>query len=83
MVWTEAHDELLCREIIAENPFAYKKSSPQRGQAWQNIAIILSTIKEPHFKVDKRAVRDTYNLLASKLRRKLKEEEKASGIVVK
>ncbi|KAK2548037.1 hypothetical protein P5673_031865 [Acropora cervicornis] len=30
--------------------------------------------------LDQRAVRDRYNLLANKLRRKLKDEEKASGI---
>ena len=35
---------------------------------------------EPKFKVDSRAVRDRYQLLAQKLRKKLKSEEKASGI---
>ncbi|XP_015761145.1 PREDICTED: UPF0746 protein DDB_G0281095-like [Acropora digitifera] len=42
----------------------------------------LVTVKEVRFKadLDQRAVRDRYNLLANKLRRKLKEEEKASGI---
>ncbi|XP_015747891.1 PREDICTED: UPF0746 protein DDB_G0281095-like [Acropora digitifera] len=42
----------------------------------------LVTVKEVRFKadLDQRAVRDRYNLLANKLRRKLKDEEKASGI---
>ena len=38
------------------------------------------SINNPKFKVDNRAVRERYALLADKLRRKLKEEKKASGI---
>ena len=82
MVWTESHDILLCREILVKNPFTYKKSSPQRGQIWQEIATNLSHIREPNFKVDldQRAVRERYKLLSNKLRRKLNDEMKASGI---
>lgn len=82
MFWTERHDTILCREILFHNPFQNKKSSIQRGQVWKNIAGRLVTVKEVRFKadLDQRAVRDGYNLLANKLRRKLKDEEKASGI---
>ena len=82
MFWTERHDTILCREILIHNPFQNKKSSIQRGQVWKNIAEQLVTVKEVRFKadLDQRAVRDRYNLLANKLRRKLKDEEKASGI---
>ena len=82
MFWTERHDTILCREILIHNPFHNKKSSIQRGQVWKNIAERLVTVKEVRFKadLDQRAVRDRYNLLANKLRRKLKDEEKASGI---
>ena len=82
MFWTERHDTILCREILIHNPFQNKKSSIQRGQVWKNIAERLVTVKEVRFKadLDQRAVRDRYNLLANKLRRKLKDEEKASGI---
>ena len=67
---------------MVKNPFTYKKSSPQRGQIWQEIAINLSHIREPNFKVDldQRAVRERYKLLSNKLRRKLNDEMKASGI---
>ena len=60
----------------------YKKSSPQRGQVWQQISINLSHIREPNFKVDldQRAVRERYTLLSNKLRPKLNDEMKASGI---
>ena len=82
MIWTDKHDVLLCREILSKNPFASKKSSPQRGQLWLEVAENLAQIREPNFKtdLDRRAVRDRYNLLSSKLRKKLKYEEKASGI---
>ena len=82
MVWTESHDILLCREILIKNPFIYKKRSPQRGQVWQQIAINLSHIREPNFKVDlgQRGVRERYKLLSNKLCRKLNDEMKASGI---
>ena len=82
MFWTERHDTILCREILIHNPFQNKKSSSQRGQIWKNIAERPVTLKEVRFKadLDQRAARDRYNLLANKLRRKLKGEEKASGI---
>ena len=49
---------------------------------WLEVAENLAQIREPNFKtdLDRCAVRDRYNLLSSKLRKKLKYEEKASGI---
>lgn len=51
-------------------------------KVWLEIATNLSCIREPKFKtdLDQRAVRERYNLLSTKLRRKLSSEEKASGI---
>ena len=81
MYWTEEHDRLMCREILAVDPFTgTKKGTVQRGAKWKIIADHLLEILEPKFKVDSRAVRDRYQLLAQKLRKKLKSEEKASGI---
>ncbi|CAH3124319.1 unnamed protein product [Porites lobata] len=82
MFWTDRHDVILCREILIHNPFHYKKSSIQRGQVWNDIAERLVAVDEERFKsdLDRRGVRDRYNLLANKLRRKLKDERKASGI---
>ena len=75
MVWSDDHDILVCNEILAENPFRFKKSSPQRGQVWQEIATNLSHIREPNFKVDldQCAVRERYKLLSSKLRRNISD----------
>ena len=81
MYWTEEHDRLMCREILAVDPFTgTKKGTVQRGAKWKIIADNLSEIMEPKFKVDPRGVRDRYQLLAQKLRKKLKDEQKASGI---
>ena len=82
MVWTDYHDILLRREIMVKNPFQFKKSSTQRGHVWLEIATNLACIKELKFKtdLDQSAIRDRYNLLSSKLRKKLSSEKKASGI---
>ena len=81
MFWTEEHDIMLCREILAVNPFTgTKKGTVQRGAKWSEIVDNLMNIENPKFKVDQRAVRDRYTLLSQKLRRKLREEEQASGI---
>ena len=81
MVWTEEHYELLCREILAIDPFTgTKKGTIQRGANWKTIADKLMSIKKPKFKVDARAVREKYSDLAKRHRDKLKDEERASGI---
>lgn len=71
---------MLCREILAENPFTgNKKGSLQRGAKWKSIADNLMAIERPKFKVDSRAVREKYASLSGKLKSKLKAEEKESG----
>ena len=77
------HDEMLCREIIGVDVFSgTKKGTVKRSAKWAEVVDNLENVKELHFKVDNRAVRDRYNLLSSNLRRKLKREQKESGIVV-
>ena len=71
MVWTEVHDELLCREILGVDVFTGTKK-------WAEVVENLSNVEAVHFKVDNRAVRDWYNLLSCNLRHKLNE----SGITV-
>lgn len=83
MVWTSEHDEMLCREILVVNPFAgTKRRTIQRGAKWGTIAENLNKIEQVYFRVDKRAVRDRYNLLAKETRTKLRKEKSASGIEV-
>lgn len=86
MVWSDYHNGIQCKEIIAAEIFLdKKKGTVQRSTKWAQVADSLSAIKElPEgvcpFRVDKRAVRDRYTLLADRLRRTLKREVGASGI---
>ncbi|XP_068681284.1 mRNA export factor GLE1-like [Montipora foliosa] len=81
MTWSTVHDEMFCREILVIDPFTgTKKGMVARGTRWEEVAENLNKIQQIYFKVDKRAVRDRYNLLSKELRNKLKREEKESGI---
>jgi hypothetical protein len=81
MFWTEEHDLMLCREILAVDPFTgTKKGTVQRGAKWKEIVDNLMKVEIPKFKVDTRAVRDRYTLLSQIVKRNLREEEQASGI---
>ena len=68
MVWSTAHDEMLCREILVIDPFTGTgKSTMARGTKWEEVPE--NKIKQIYFKVDKRAIRDRYNLLSKELRK--------------
>ena len=71
---------LSVKKFWLQNPFKAKKGSIARGQIWDQIASNLNSLEIPRFKVTKRSVRERYTLLVEKLKKKLKEEEKASGI---
>ncbi len=62
---TTAHDQMLCREILVTDPFSRTRSTVARGTKWEEVAENLNKIKEIYFKVDKRVVRDRYNLLST------------------
>ncbi|KAL1254820.1 hypothetical protein QQF64_012881 [Cirrhinus molitorella] len=66
MEWTEKHDVLLCKEILREEPYKYKKSSVNRGKAWSTIADTLNYSQDPTFKVTQRSVRDRFTLIQEK-----------------
>ncbi|XP_073234214.1 uncharacterized protein [Porites lutea] len=83
MEWSEEHDVLFLREMLARNVFGTKKGSPARGLAKEAIVDSLNEIHSPKFQLkDKKAVRERWNLLRKKLSKKMSEEEKASGISV-
>lgn len=65
---------------MAIEPYKVKERTVQRAQAWQTVADNLSKIKDPCFKVDKRSVREHVMKMVEKLKKKNKEEERASGI---
>ena len=80
MNWTYEHDVMLCREILVIEPPNFKYGSRERGQAWEKIAQNLNQRSAPKFNVDQRAVRDHFLKLERMFKRKVAEEERASGI---
>lgn len=75
-----AHDILLCRELLAINPFKAKGKAIQRTKIWEMVVQHLEEIHEPPFKVTVRAVRDRYSLLSKTFRKRMDSEQIASGI---
>lgn len=83
MEWTEDHDVILLREILASDLFSFKKGSVARGERWESITEKLNQVKTLCFHLkDKRAVRDRWVLLQKKYKAKMHQEETASGISV-
>ena len=83
MDWTENHDVLLLREMLASELFSFKKGSVSRGEAWDSIVEKLQAIQSPIFIIkDKRAIRDRWQLLGKKYTQRMRQEESASGISV-
>nr|XP_058946843.1 uncharacterized protein LOC131774777 [Pocillopora verrucosa] len=81
MEWTDDHDILLLREMIASELFQFKKGSPDRGKIWESIQERLNKLDNPKFMIkEKRGVRDRWNLLQAKFKRTQREELQASGI---
>ena len=70
----------LWREVINLNPFTSKKGSTQRSGMGEKVAQILNECIVRRFSVDKRSVRDHMGILVNKQKRKVRAEEKASGI---
>ena len=83
MEWTEDHDVILLREILASDLFSFKKGSFARRERWESITEKLNQVKTLSFHLkDKRAVRDRWVLLQKKYKAKMHQEETASGISV-
>ena len=80
MIWTEQHNDMLIREMYLFEPWKYKKGSPQRGNVWEQISVSLNDLDDPKFDVTQKSIRDHYNLLEKQQKKRLRDEEKASGI---
>ena len=77
---------MLCREILVVDPFiGTKKGTVARGIKWKEVAENLKKIQQGYSKVDKRAVRDRYNLLSKEQKNwknKLKREKKLESKLI-
>lgn len=62
------------------DPYIYKKGSPQRSETWKKIVDVLNKCASPQFNVDHRAILDHINVLVNKYKKKIRAEERASGI---
>jgi hypothetical protein len=78
MKWTQAHDQHLVREILAERPFDHQKGSRQIGTVWQTIVDNLNSKTEISFNLTSiRSVRERYGLLESKYKKSVSNKLKA------
>ena len=79
MEWSDGHDVMLCREILYEDPFQFKKGSPDRGEVWFKIARALNSCTELKFNVKQRSVRERFTLLQVKYKETNRKDEAGSG----
>ncbi|XP_065060339.1 trichohyalin-like [Rhopilema esculentum] len=82
MVWSQEHDLLLLREILVSQPFKFPFGSRERGQCWSKVAKRLNDCQNQKFYVDQRAVRERFEKIERDFRRRMAQEERASGIAV-
>ena len=75
MEWGELKNVILCREVLAIEPYKAKERTVQRAQAWQTVADNLSKIKDQCFKVDKRSVREHVMKMVEKFKKKTKKKK--------
>ena len=80
MKWTRKHDCLFVRELLLSEPWKYKKGTPERKEIWANIAASLEQVQDPKFKTDKHSVRDRFNKLIKDHKKKVKDEQRTSGL---
>ena len=80
MKWSEAHGVHFLKEMTLYQPWLHKKGTTERGEIWANFATCLGAHTELTFRVTQRSIRDRYILLERRYKKKIAEEEKASGI---
>ena len=81
MRWSEAHDILLCREILMMRPYQFKSGSKESGSAWSSVSEDLNSIQELTFTTSQKSVRDRYRLLLDKHVKKIRRQEGESGSI--
>ena len=79
MKWTEEHELLMLRELMLLQPWLHKKGTSERGDDWEKLAVSLNAIPYPQFRVTQRSVRDHYSTMEKRRRKKVREEDRASG----
>ena len=80
MAWTDQHNVLFCREVVAFDLFTHKPGAKELGQCYDQIKEILNAVNDVYFKVYQRALRDRIKKLLKLHVSKRNREEKASGV---
>ena len=70
---------MLCREVLVIEPYQFKKGTVERGNLWTAIADNLNNVQEIKFRIKPRSVRERYDLLVSRFRNKIRQEERETG----
>ena len=79
MIWSDAHDMYLCREVLMVEPYRYKPRSKENVNAWLLVAEDLNTNERVQFTVTPKSVKEHLQLLLTKHKAKMRRQEKESG----
>ena len=66
--WTTAHDVLLCKEILVQEFYEFKKGSNESGRIWTQISENLNSVTAVKLKLNQRVVRERFDLLLGRFR---------------
>ena len=80
-VWSKDMNIRLCRQILAERPYQYKKYSGELTRTWNLITEALATV-EASFIMTTRQLRDHFDLMHKNRQKERKAEVRLSGIAV-
>ena len=69
MIRLENPDIVLSREILHIQTQSKRHGSFERGQLWDEIAVVLNSLADMNLKVTTRSVRDRYTLLVKKYKK--------------
>ena len=70
---------LLCKEILVQEFYKFKKGSNESGRIWTQISENLNSVTAVKLKLNQRVVRETFELLLGRCRQQSREEAKVSG----
>ena len=80
MEWSDKFGAMLKSATVVMKPYQHPYRSKERGDVCNQIALSLSGLDHPKFKVNKRSMRDRTTLLITKNKAKIHQEEDATKI---
>ena len=77
--WTAFMDESMCRQILAEQPYQYRKYSKELCETWDAVQRALTVIDEFAL-ISTRQIRDHFDYLIKNRKKNKNAEKKLSGV---